>query len=163
MTNNVTRHFSETHCDKPHRVSALPVCTCMHIFLAPISLRCKTLKWKVISISPFPFELIRCDLEPISTRVLNLVLESPGIQAAWAALLTGKRMFAKLWHCFRKARFNTYKFELNTPHCASGGHRLDLRSQQIFQQIMKIWCLGFHKINKRKKSTGGPTLLIVGF
>ena len=27
-----------------------------------------------------PFELIRCDLEPISTRVLNLVLESPGIQ-----------------------------------------------------------------------------------
>ena len=43
-----------------------------------------------------PFELIRCDLEPISTRVLNLVLESPGIQAAWAALLSGKRMFAKL-------------------------------------------------------------------
>ena len=56
-----------------------------------------------------------------------------------------------------------YVQHINIPLCASGGHRLDLRSQRKFQQIMKIWSLGFHKINKRKKSTGGPTLLIVGF
>ena len=28
---------------------------------------------------------------------------------------------------------------LSWPHCASGGHRLDLGSQRKFQQIMKIW------------------------
>ena len=48
-------------------------------------------------------------------------------------------------------------------HCTRRGHRLDLGSQRKFQQIMKIGWLGFHKINKRSKSTEGASLKIVGF
>ena len=48
-------------------------------------------------------------------------------------------------------------------HCCRMGPRFDLSSQQKFQQIMKILCLSFTKINQRKKSTEGPTLLIFGF
>ena len=49
------------------------------------------------------------------------------------------------------------------PHCSRRGPRFDLSSQQKFQQNMKIWCLGFHKMYKRKKSAEGPTLLMLGF
>ena len=53
--------------------------------------------------------------------------------------------------------------EAESSHRSRRGPRFCLSSQQKFKQIMKIWCSGFHKINKRKKSTEGPTLLKLGF
>ena len=52
---------------------------------------------------------------------------------------------------------------LSIAHRSRRGPRLDLSYQQKFQQIMKIRCLGFHKMYKRKKSAEGPTLLMLGF
>ena len=54
-------------------------------------------------------------------------------------------------------------FALACSHCCRRGPRYYLRSQQKFQQNMKITCLGFHKIHKRKKSTEGPVVPTLGF
>ena len=47
-------------------------------------------------------------------------------------------------------------------HCSRRGPRFDLSSQQKFQQKMKIWCLGFPKMYKRKKIYRGTYTADVG-
>ena len=48
-------------------------------------------------------------------------------------------------------------------HLSRSGPRFDLSYYHKIEQNMKIGCLGFHKMYKRKKSTEGPKLLILGF
>ena len=49
------------------------------------------------------------------------------------------------------------------PHCSGRGRKTDFGSQWEFQRQMIYWVVGFNKIQKWKKSTGGPSLLILGF
>ena len=66
------------------------------------------------------------------------------------------------WTVFCHA-FNLALWQFVHAHCSRRGPRFDSSSQQKYQQNMKIWCLGFHKMYKRKKSAEGPTLLMLGF
>ena len=48
-------------------------------------------------------------------------------------------------------------------HRSGSGRKTDFGSQQEFQWQMIHWVVGFNKIQKLKKSTGGPSLLVLGF
>ena len=43
-------------------------------------------------------------------------------------------------------------------HCSGSGRKINFGYQSKFQQNTLVWCPDYHKIQKRKKCAGGPSL-----
>ena len=93
----------------------------------------------------------------VNLFIVNVEWTKVCIKSPWTVVWFSQIVYTRYWYIWDS--LNGTLDKIGHAHCSERGPRFDLSSQQKFQQNMKIWCMGFHKIHKWKKSSEGTTLL----